>query len=81
MSSETLFFSLSAIPMEEIKQENNIILALTRHGGHNGFLQGLIPTGISYDVQVFSQFISALFRQKDFQTFCKTHEINSNRID
>lgn len=76
------FSPYKSIPMEEIAQEDNIMLALTRHGGHNGFLQGLIPTGNSYDVQVFSQFISALFRQKDFhQTFCKTHEVNSNRID
>ena len=56
------------------------MLALLSHGGHNAFLTGLVPSGKSYDVDVFSQFVSAMFSNDEVSGLCngKPIEVNSN---
>ncbi|XP_072021246.1 phospholipase ABHD3-like [Amphiura filiformis] len=59
------FAPLSSIPVEEMKQQDNILLVATRYGGHAGFLEGLIPRGGGYIHKVFTQYIDAIFKHGD----------------
>lgn len=56
------FTPLHSIPIEEMKKQENIILVLTSHGGHCGFMEGLLPTGSGFLCKVFSQFVDAIFK-------------------
>ena len=58
-------FKFSAIPMEEMGQQDNVILVATHYGGHYGFLEGLIPRGPGYVDKVFRQYLDAVFKHGD----------------
>ncbi|XP_072041838.1 phospholipase ABHD3-like [Amphiura filiformis] len=74
------FAPKQSIPIEEIKQQENVMLALMSHGGHNAFLTGFLPTGRSFDVEVFSQFVSTIFRNNlPIINNNKEIKINNNR--
>lgn len=45
--------------------DSNVILALTRHGGHIGFLAGFLPTRPSLMDRAVPQFASAVFEYKE----------------
>ncbi|KAM6455894.1 LOW QUALITY PROTEIN: phospholipase ABHD3 [Liasis olivaceus] len=51
-----------AIPVEIAKQNPNIALILTSHGGHYGFLEGPWPRKCTYLDRIFKQFIQAVFK-------------------
>lgn len=53
--------SSSAIPVEAVKQNPNVALLITCHGGHIGFLEGLWPRQSTYMDRVFRQFTKAVF--------------------
>lgn len=51
----------SAIPVDAVKQNPNVALLITCHGGHIGFLEGLWPRQSTYMDRVFQQFTKAVF--------------------
>lgn len=53
--------SSPAIPVEAVKQNPNVALLITCHGGHIGFLEGLWPRQSTYMDRVFRQFTKAVF--------------------
>lgn len=53
----------AAIPVEAVKQNPNLALLITCHGGHIGFLEGLWPRQSTYMDRVFKQFAKAVFEQ------------------
>ena len=55
------FSPAEQIPVERIKNSENVALLLTHTGGHIGFLEGLIPVGRGYMDRVYMQFIKAAF--------------------
>lgn len=58
-----IYFFSSAIPFEEASEEGeNIMLVVTSHGGHLGFLEGLLPHGKGYVDRVMSEYIDAIFK-------------------
>lgn len=55
--------SFAAIPVETVKQNPNLALLITCHGGHIGFLEGLWPRQSTYMDRVFKQFAKAVIEQ------------------
>ena len=55
--------SFAAIPVEAVKQNPNLALLITCHGGHIGFLEGLWPRQSTYMDRVFKQFAKAVIEQ------------------
>ncbi|XP_062573966.1 phospholipase ABHD3-like [Saccostrea cucullata] len=49
------------IPAEEAEQNDNIAIVITSHGGHIGFMEGLLPRHESYMDRLFSQYVKAVF--------------------
>ena len=60
-----IFHLISAIPIEEMKQQDHVILVATHYGGHAGYLEGLYPKGPGYLHKVFTQYIDAIFKHGD----------------
>lgn len=56
-------FSFAAIPVDAVKQNPNLALLITCHGGHIGFLEGLWPRQSTYMDRVFKQFAKAVIEQ------------------
>ncbi|KAL0200124.1 hypothetical protein M9458_003311, partial [Cirrhinus mrigala] len=46
---------------DAVKQNPNVALLITCHGGHIGFLEGLWPRQSTYMDRVFCQFTRAMF--------------------
>lgn len=57
------FLSSAAIPVEAVKQNPNLALLITCHGGHIGFLEGVWPRQSTYMDRVFKQFAKAVIEQ------------------
>lgn len=55
--------SSAAIPVEAVKQNPNLALLITCHGGHIGFLEGVWPRQSTYMDRVFKQFAKAVIEQ------------------
>lgn len=55
--------SFAAIPVEAVKQNPNVALLITCHGGHIGFLEGMWPRQSTYMDRVFKQFTKAVIEQ------------------
>lgn len=55
--------SSAAIPVEAVKQNPNLALLITCHGGHIGFLEGMWPRQSTYMDRVFKQFAKAVIEQ------------------
>lgn len=53
----------AAIPVEAVKQNPNLAMLITHHGGHIGFLEGLWPRQSTYMDRVFKQFAKAVIEQ------------------
>jgi predicted alpha/beta-fold hydrolase len=64
-----------ALPLEDLKQNPHCFTAITKTGGHTGWLVGLYPSGLSYADQLCLEFIETLVH-KGLPT---TAEIQSNR--
>ncbi|XP_060083024.1 phospholipase ABHD3-like [Ylistrum balloti] len=55
------FSPFHAIPIKEAEQNDNIAIVVTSHGGHIGFLEGILPRHGGYMDRLFSQFSHAIF--------------------
>ncbi|KAF4116901.1 phospholipase ABHD3 [Onychostoma macrolepis] len=60
-AADDVFSPNHAIPVEAVKQNPNVALLITYHGGHIGFLEGLWPRQSTYMDRVFRQFTNAVF--------------------
>lgn len=60
----------SGLPTETVNSaESSVVLAITRHGGHVGFLSGLLPTRSTLLDRAVPQFVSAVFEHlEEFST-------------
>ncbi|VUZ39767.1 unnamed protein product [Hymenolepis diminuta] len=60
------FVPFQSLPLNVVNDsDSNVILALTRHGGHIGFLAGFLPTRPSLMDRAVPQFVSAVFEHKE----------------
>ncbi|KAG7278403.1 LOW QUALITY PROTEIN: hypothetical protein CRUP_038566 [Coryphaenoides rupestris] len=59
-AADDVFSPSHAIPVEAAKQNPNVALLITCHGGHIGFLEGLWPRQSTYMDRVFKQFAKAV---------------------
>ncbi|XP_060731322.1 phospholipase ABHD3 isoform X2 [Tachysurus vachellii] len=59
-AADDVFSPNHAIPIEVVKQNPNLALLITCHGGHIGFLEGFWPRHSTYMDRVFRQFIKAV---------------------
>ncbi|KAL5963332.1 Protein ABHD1 [Taenia solium] len=60
------FVPFRTLPLEVVNETGSrVVLALTRHGGHIGFLAGLLPTGPSLLDRAVPQFVSAVFQHPE----------------
>nr|CDS27814.1 abhydrolase domain containing 3 [Hymenolepis microstoma] len=73
------FVPFQSLPLNMVNDsDNKVILALTRHGGHIGFLAGFLPTRPSLMDRAVPQFASAVFEHKDeFDQFTHTNKMIS----
>ncbi|RXN27722.1 phospholipase ABHD3 [Labeo rohita] len=60
-AADDVFSPNHAFPVEAVKQNPNVALLITCHGGHIGFLEGLWPRQSTYMDRVFRQFTKAIF--------------------
>ncbi|XP_073710830.1 phospholipase ABHD3 [Misgurnus anguillicaudatus] len=60
-AADDVFSPNHAFPVEAVKQNPNLALLITCHGGHIGFLEGLWPRQSTYMDRVFRQFTKAVF--------------------
>ncbi|XP_059420107.1 phospholipase ABHD3-like isoform X1 [Carassius carassius] len=60
-AADDVFSPNHAFPVEAVKQNPNVALLITCHGGHIGFLEGLWPRQSTYMDRVFRQFTKAMF--------------------
>ncbi|XP_052813772.1 phospholipase ABHD3-like [Mya arenaria] len=51
-----------AIPVNEAEDNDNIAILVTSHGGHIGFLDGLLPRQPTYMYRMFSQYMDGVFK-------------------
>ena len=54
--------NVSAIPVGEAEQNDNICIVVTSHGGHIGFLEGLFPRHGGYMDRIFRQYVGSIFK-------------------
>ncbi|MCI4376970.1 hypothetical protein PGIGA_G00198080 [Pangasianodon gigas] len=59
-AADDVFSPNHAIPVEAVKQNPNLALLITCHGGHIGFLEGFWPRHSTYMDRVFRQFVKAV---------------------
>ena len=60
MHSRSSFFVFLALPIEAANSNPLTVLAVTKHGGHFGFMEGISPRGPSWMNRVCRQFLSAV---------------------
>ncbi|VDL92520.1 unnamed protein product [Schistocephalus solidus] len=61
VAADDPFVPLNTIPLDAIAQSSHVMLVLTKHGGHIGFLDSLLPTGPNLMDRAAAQFCSAVF--------------------
>ncbi|XP_038051331.1 phospholipase ABHD3-like [Patiria miniata] len=66
------FAPLETIPTADAKEQSNIALVVTSHGGHVGFTEGFLPRGNSYMIRLFEQFVDGFFQHGMTEVLCKT---------
>jgi len=54
-----------SIPREGAGRSSHLAILTTKYGGHVGFMDGWLPNGYFYSDRVFSQYIQAVFRNRD----------------
>eukprot|EP00092_Neocalanus_flemingeri_P033260 GFUD01036167.1.p1 GENE.GFUD01036167.1~~GFUD01036167.1.p1 ORF type:complete len:403 (+),score=139.82 GFUD01036167.1:215-1423(+) len=54
-----------SIPREGADRSSHLAILTTKYGGHVGFMDGWLPNGYFYSDRVFSQYIQAVFSNKD----------------
>ncbi|KAH3721420.1 phospholipase ABHD3-like isoform X2 [Dreissena polymorpha] len=61
-ASDDPFSPHRALPINEAMENNNIAMLVTTHGGHIGFLDGVIPRQPTYMYRLFAQYLDAVFK-------------------
>ena len=55
-----LGLSIAALPYSRFDDNENTVLVTTTHGGHFGFLEGLLPFGMTWMNRVVQQSLCAI---------------------
>ncbi|KAJ1158513.1 hypothetical protein NDU88_011201 [Pleurodeles waltl] len=72
-ASDDPFSPCHTIPLDVAQNIPNMALLVTMHGGHIGFLEGLLPRHENYMDRVYRQFISAAFEHpEELSEICNT---------
>ncbi|KAL5968720.1 Phospholipase ABHD3 [Taenia solium] len=76
------FVPFHTLPLKDVSGAGSrVVLAVTRHGGHIGFLSGLLPTGPSLLDRAVPQFISAIFQHpEDFAAAAATDAVEDASV-
>ena len=53
-------FLLTALPYSEFEKNENTVLVTTARGGHFGFMEGIVPFGMTWMNRAIRQSLSAL---------------------
>ena len=61
----TVVSAVVGVPMEGARRSEFVMIALTSHGGHMGFIEGVYPRHTSYMFRVFAQFAAAMVQHGD----------------
>ncbi|OWA50971.1 Phospholipase ABHD3 [Hypsibius exemplaris] len=64
-AADDMFSPYDAIPKEAAKENPNVCIMVTSHGGHIGFLEWN-PFGINFVERVFSQYVKALLQKPEY---------------
>ena len=56
-----VLYYISGLPLDDAKASKCVMIVATSHGGHIGFLEGILPTGPGYMDRVFAEYTSAIF--------------------
>ncbi|KAL5109419.1 Phospholipase ABHD3 [Taenia crassiceps] len=77
------FVPFSSLPLDAVNTvDSRVVLALTRHGGHIGFLAGFLPTRPTLLDRAVPQFVSAVFQHpEDFSIAAATEDVNDNKTE
>eukprot|EP00092_Neocalanus_flemingeri_P015499 GFUD01016778.1.p1 GENE.GFUD01016778.1~~GFUD01016778.1.p1 ORF type:complete len:410 (-),score=78.78 GFUD01016778.1:78-1307(-) len=59
------FQPADSIPYQGAEKSTHVAILTTKYGGHIGFMEGSIPSGHFYSDRVFSQYLQAVFSNKD----------------
>ncbi|XP_022101459.1 phospholipase ABHD3-like isoform X2 [Acanthaster planci] len=66
------FAPLETIPISDAKEQSNIAVVVTSHGGHVGFTEGFFPRGNGYMIRLFEQFVDGFFQHGMTEVLSKT---------
>ncbi|ESO99164.1 hypothetical protein LOTGIDRAFT_226275 [Lottia gigantea] len=61
-ASDDPFSPSHAIPVKDANNHDNVALVVTSHGGHIGFLEGIMPRHSTYMYRWFTQFMDSVFK-------------------
>ena len=53
------------MPFESLKNNPNVVLVYTEHGGHVGFCEGISATGCGYVCHILSDYIESVLDGND----------------
>ncbi|CAL8316945.1 unnamed protein product [Merluccius merluccius] len=68
----------NSLPMAMVQHLANVALLVTAHGGHLGFLEGLLPLGECYMDRLVGQFIQAGFEHtEELRQACGVEEVGA----
>ncbi|NP_001080501.1 abhydrolase domain containing 3 [Xenopus laevis] len=68
------FSPSAAIPVSKASSNPHVALLIPAHGGHIGFLEGLLPTHQRYMDRVFQQFVGAILDHRDELNLGENHQ-------
>ena len=54
-----------AIPLKEAAESSSVVIAVTPHGGHIGFLDGIFPRYQTYMDRVYREFVHSMFTNRE----------------
>ncbi|KAF0306306.1 Phospholipase ABHD3 [Amphibalanus amphitrite] len=53
------FIPFNGVPLEQVKQTSHVAIVMTSHGGHIGFMEGMLPFRQNYIDRVFAEYCRA----------------------
>ncbi|XP_037073675.1 phospholipase ABHD3-like isoform X1 [Pollicipes pollicipes] len=53
------FIPCSGVPLEAVQKTSHVAIVLTSHGGHIGFMEGMLPFGQNYIDRIFAEYCRA----------------------
>ncbi|ELT88631.1 hypothetical protein CAPTEDRAFT_21514 [Capitella teleta] len=61
-SADDMFSPGHSIPLDKAAASKNVAIAMTDHGGHIGFLEGIFPRGANLMDKLLGEFADAIFK-------------------